>query len=228
LSVENGDTQLDPRDQKKYYFSETAIRRFVVWSTRNIFHTIGVLKVTGAANFPTDGPVVLAANHMSIYDAFAIQFVVPRPIFYMAKSGLFRNPLMDIILRQLGGFPVQRGVGDKWALSHAQRILEHELVLGIFPEGTRTRRGGLHTAKTGAARLAIGANCPLVPLALDGTHKLFNDFPQRTSVSIKIAPPIQPVPHDNALALTDKLMFSIADMLHPELRGVYAERPPGF
>jgi 1-acyl-sn-glycerol-3-phosphate acyltransferase len=135
---------------------------------------------------------------------------------------------MDWLLRQLGGFPVYRGERDQWAIRHAQKVLGRGRVLGIFPEGKRSKGKGLHAAKTGAAHLARGANCPIVPVAVHGTHLIARRFPRRSQVFIHIGKPIYPQEDESPLELIDRIMFSLADMLPAELRGIYASRPPGF
>jgi 1-acyl-sn-glycerol-3-phosphate acyltransferase len=146
----------------------------------------------------------------------------------MAKAELHRNPLLDTLLRPLGSFPVERGTGDEWAFQHAQRVLEHGQVLGIFPEGKRNKGLGLHPAKTGAARMALAAHCPILPLAVDGTQRMFHRFPRRTRVRVTLGAPLYPQPGETVLALTDRMMFSLAGMLPPKQRGVYAQHPQGF
>ena len=106
--------------------------------------------------------------------------------------------------------------------------MDHNQVLGIFPEGTRTRGRGLRAAKTGAARFAIQANCPIVPMAIEGSQRVFKSFPRRTTIYVSIGEPIYPQPNEGALALTDRMMFAIAAMLPKELKGVYAVAPTGF
>ncbi len=218
----------DPRDLKTYYFHMTPIRRVVTPILDGLFHFIAITDVKGVGNLPSSGPVVVAANHLTNYDVFPLQFVLPRPIFYMAKEELFRNSFMDWLLRQLGGFPVYRGAKDEWAMNHARRVLENGQVLGIFPEGTRSYGQGLGPAKTGAARLALEMSCPIVPVALHGPQYLFRHFPRRTKIKLTIGAPIQPEADETALSLTDRLMFAMADMLPPEARGIYRYRPPGF
>jgi 1-acyl-sn-glycerol-3-phosphate acyltransferase len=146
----------------------------------------------------------------------------------MGKEELFRNPAMDVLLRHLGGFPVHRGGGDEWALMHAEKLLQHGQMLGMFPEGTRSRGKGLRLAKTGVARLALAMNCPVVPMALHGPQYMFARFPHRTHIRISIGEPIHPQPRETPVGLTDRMMFTLAEMLPPELRGVYRFRPPGF
>jgi 1-acyl-sn-glycerol-3-phosphate acyltransferase len=218
----------DPRDRKKYYIEMTLTRRVVTPLAQALFSIMGELHCSGVENLPETGSVVLAANHLTNFDVFPMQFVLPRLIFYMGKAELFQNPFLDALLRRLGGFPVYRGARDEWALRQARRVLEQGQVLGIFPEGRRSKGRGLGPGKTGAAKLAIEMGCPIVPLAVTGTHTLFIRFPQRTDVTISLGKPIYTDSHDSPLGLTERVMFAIADLLPPELRGVYTHRDRGF
>jgi 1-acyl-sn-glycerol-3-phosphate acyltransferase len=107
-------------------------------------------------------------------------------------------------------------------------VLEKGQVLGIFPEGTRSKDHSLRTAKTGAARLALAAGCPLVPLALTGTQHIFQQGWKRAAVHVEVGKPLYPGADDSSLELTDRLMFAIAAILPPKMRGAYAEHPKGF
>jgi 1-acyl-sn-glycerol-3-phosphate acyltransferase len=214
----------DPREKKRYYIEMTALRWFITESVRAIFHLISTRQVSGVENLPESGPVVLAANHMTNFDVFPMQFALPRPIFFMGKEELFRNPALDYVLRQLGGFPVYRGAGDEWAIRHAEKVLARGQVLGIFPEGKRNKGSGLRPAKTGAARLAIGAGCPVVPMAVHGTQYMLHRFPTRTPLTLKVGAPLYPLPEEDPVELTERIMLSLAEMLPPESRGEYRKR----
>ena len=218
----------DPRLEKHYYLEDTPIRRILVALVRGFFSLVATLEVQGVGNIPTTGPAVLAANHLTNYDVFPMQFAIPRPIFFMGKAELFRNPALDAVLRRLGGFPVVRGAQDKWAVNHALRILDQGQMLGIFPEGRRSLGHGLHAAKTGAARLALNRQAPIVPVGVIGTDQMFKRFPRRTRITILVGQPIYPQPGGSPLELTDQMMYGLADLLPPGLRGVYAQRSAGF
>ena len=220
--------EMDPRDKKKFYFTDTPQRRALVALARALFKLVMTMNVTGLENFPRQGPVVLAANHVTNFDVFPMQFALPRPIFFMGKAELFKNPLLDVFLRNLSGFPVNRGEKDLWAMRHAAKVLQHGQTLGMFPEGTRSKGKGLTVAKTGAARLALDAKCPIVPMAVVGSDQFFNRFPHRTQVQIIVLPPLMPRPGENSLVLTDRLMFTLAQALPEEMRGAYTEMPKGF
>jgi len=218
----------DPRDKKKFYLADTPQRRALIRIARTLFLPIMKYEVTGLEHFPREGAVIVAANHVTNFDVFPMQFSLPRVIFFMGKAELFRNPIMDLLIRNLSGFPVQRGEKDQWAMDHALKILRHGQTLGMFPEGTRSRGGGLKVAKTGTAKLSIEADCPILPMAILGSDQFFKRFPHRARVHIQILPPISPEHGESPLALTDRLMFTLAQALPMEMRGVYAETPEGF
>jgi 1-acyl-sn-glycerol-3-phosphate acyltransferase len=220
--------QADPRDKKKYYYTDTPQRRALIAVLRSLFKVMMKMEVAGLENFPSQGPVLLAANHVTNFDVFPMQFALPRPIFFMGKAELFKNPILDVFLRNLSGFPVNRGEKDQWAMRHAAKVLKHGQTLGMFPEGKRSKGKGLAVAKTGVARLALEANCPIVLVAVTGSDQFFKRFPHRTRVQIKLLPPLSPKPGETPLALTDRLMFTLAQSLPEDMRGVYAEMPEGF
>jgi 1-acyl-sn-glycerol-3-phosphate acyltransferase len=218
----------DPRDRKKFYFADTPQRRVLVAFARTLFSLIMEMDIRGLEHFPEAGAVVIAANHVTNFDVFPLQFALPRPVFFMAKAELFKFPLMDVLIRNLSAFPVNRGEKDEWAMRHAAKVLGHGLPLGMFPEGKRSKGRGLAVAKTGTARLAIEAHCPILPVAVTGSDIFFKRFPRRTPVKITVLPVLMPNPGESPLALTDRLMFTLAQALPEDMRGVYAEMPEGF
>jgi len=220
--------EIDPRDRKRFTFHATLFRKIFVATLRQFFRLIMKMNVQGLEHLPLDGPAVIACNHVTNFDVFPMQLSLPRPIFYMAKAELFKFPLMDVALRDLGAFPVYRGEKDGWAMQHAHKVLDHGQLLGMFPEGTRNKGRGLGLAKTGTARLAIDTNSPIVPMVVVGTDMFFKRFPHRADVTVKLLPPLLPTPGDTPLSLTDRLMFTMAAALPEDMRGVYAEIPKGF
>ena len=228
MANENPFGASDPRDKKTYYLVVTPFRRFLIGGLRKLLALTATWQAQGVENFPISGPVALAANHLTNFDVFLLQFITPRPIYFMGKEELFRNPFMDWGLRQLGGFPVYRGAHDEWAFRYAQRVLEKGLVLGIFPEGTRNKGEGLRPAKTGIARLAQAADCPIVPIAIHGTQYLFKRRPRRAEIHLTVGRPLYSEPGETHLSLTERTMFALAEMLPVEARGAYRYHPAGF
>lgn len=221
-------TEADPRDGKRFYFHATPLRKLMVAFVRALFIPLMDMQVHGLENFPREGAVIVACNHVTNFDIFPMQFSLPRPIFYMGKEQLFRNPVTDALFRNMGAFPVGRDKKDQWAYNHAVKVLTHQQTLGMFPEGTRSRGLGLRVARTGVARLSIQTNSPILPMAIVGSDKFFKHFPRRTRVTVNLLPSILPNPGETPIALTDRVMFSLAAALPPEMRGVYADMPKGF
>jgi 1-acyl-sn-glycerol-3-phosphate acyltransferase len=218
----------DLRERKRFYFHATPLRRFSVFLITWFFRPFMEMRVFGLEHFPREGAVIVAANHVTNFDVFPMQIALPRPIFYMGKAELFKLPVVEALFRNLGAFPVYRGEKDQWALRHARRVLAHGQTLGMFPEGTRSKGTGLAVAKTGSARLAIEAHCPIVPMAIIGSDRFFRSFLRRAPVKIQLLPPLLPGAYETPLALTERLMFSLAAALPSDMRGVYSDSPKGF
>jgi 1-acyl-sn-glycerol-3-phosphate acyltransferase len=218
----------DPREKENFALETTPFRIGLVATLTWAFKLLMDLKIEGLENLPKNEAVIVAANHVTNFDVFPMQISLPRPIFYMAKSSLFKNPIVALALRNVGAFPVHRGGKDEWALDHARKVLDHAQTLGMFPEGTRSRGKGLGLAKTGTARLAIEKQVRVIPMAIIGSDKFFREFPKRNPVRVKLCPPLYPALGEDALAFTDRIMFSLAENLPKEMRGVYADIPKGF
>jgi 1-acyl-sn-glycerol-3-phosphate acyltransferase len=181
------------------------------------------IQVEGLEQLPDRGPFVLAANHRSFMDSIFLALVIPRPITFIAKAEYFDRWQTAWIFRACGQIPLRRGVGSAAgrALTAARDVLAGDGVVGIYPEGTRSRDGQLHRGNTGPARLALTSGAPIVPVGLVGTATVqapgeVLPRPFRT-VTVRIGAPqrladsghsgnTRPVLRD----ATDELMHSIA------------------
>lgn len=126
-------------------------------------------KLYGSDNIPRQGGIIVVSNHSSYWDPVAVGCALRRPIHYMAKAELFKNPLFAMLIRALKAFPVERGKSDRNAIRYAVNLLLAGEVVGIFPEGTRSKTGELQRAQLGAAMLAFKAGVPIVPVAISGS-----------------------------------------------------------
>jgi 1-acyl-sn-glycerol-3-phosphate acyltransferase len=172
------------------------------------------LTVRGAERVPSRGPVVMAANHESMWDIPLLVMASTRPIVFMAEEGVLGSPAASWFFTRLGSFPVRRGAGDLRAIRAALSVVRSDRVLGIYPEGTR-RRGALMPFRPGAAWLALVSGAPLVPAGITGTGDVVSKgrwFPRRAQVRIAFGEPIavarEPNPHkrlDQTPELTDRL-----------------------
>jgi len=214
-------TTFDLRDQQTFYLEPTPTRHVVLFLIHTVIPMLMDVKTTGLHHFPKQGGVILAANHLTNFDVLTMQMVLERPLFFMAKKELF-TWYADAFYRHLGAFPVHRGERDVWALNYAKKVLQQGKVLGMFPEGRRSRDATLQRGRRGVARLALDTGTPIVPMALTGTNLAMKNIPQRAPVTIEFAPVIQPTTQHTPESLTHEVMQTIAGMLPEANRGVYA------
>jgi len=146
----------------------------VYWVTRAVLKPAILLyfrvRRLGREHIP-EGSLILAANHRSFLDPFVIGCCLPRPIYFVAKRELFRNPLIGWFLNCLGAFPVRRGESDEESVETALALLDRGQAIVIFPEGTRIRAGSLAKPKRGVGRLALESGAPVVPIAVTGSER---------------------------------------------------------
>src|SRR3954451_22820984 len=127
------------------------------------------LRRLGIEHVPGGG-VILASNHRSFLDPFAIGCRIPRPIYFVAKRELFKNPILGWLLNCLGAFPIKRGASDEESMDTALALLERGQAIVIFPEGTRISTGSLVRPKRGVGRLALQSGKPVVPIAVTNSE----------------------------------------------------------
>lgn len=204
------------------------------------FEFVGRYRMRGLDNIPKRGAFVISPNHVTNFDPLTTAYLVWRggrvPRF-LAKASLFRVPVMGALLRFTGQIPVERDGSGPDPLKAATRLLDEELAVIVYPEGTLTRdpdewpmRG-----KSGAVRLALQHDIPLVPMAHWGVQRILPRYGGKLSllprkdVEMLVGPPIDLTPWRGrasdpaALAeATTVLMDAIAALLG-ELRG---ETPP--
>ena len=189
------------------------------------------------AAIPREGPVIIAANHASNFDAVVLgAWLTPalgRRIHWLGKKELFAWPVVGWAARNGGVHPVDRGAADADAFRLARRILDEGHVLFVFPEGTRSADGALHEARDGVAVLALRTGAAIVPIGIAGSNGVWprgQKLPHpggRVTVKVgeafrlaDVLPPGTDRKTAKGLA-TDVIMRRIAALLPPAQRGVY-------
>lgn len=143
--------------------------RSLIWILTPIIRLVMGVRVIGQENLLPEGtPMVLCCNHISNWDpAFLLVAQPKRHIHFMAKAELFCNRLFTwFIGKQCGAFAVHRGTGDTDALATAKQLVREGKIMGIFPEGTRSRTGELLRAKSGTAVVVAGTGATVQPVAV--------------------------------------------------------------
>jgi len=127
------------------------------------------LRVQQVENVPAEGGVILAPNHFSHMDHWFIGVMLGRPVRFMAKSQLFRGRPVEAFLSHMGAFPIRRGHHDEEAFKTAFTILERGGCMLMYPEGGRSRTGGIAEPRPGVGRIALQSGVPVIPVAIHGS-----------------------------------------------------------
>ena len=186
-------------------------------------------QVRGKENIPVNGPLLVISNHLSLADPPLLNLVLDRPVRYMAKKQLFRFRVIGNFMRGLGSFPVHRGRPDRKAFRQAEQVLAEDLALVIFPEGTRSRSGGLQHAFPGPALIALRSGAPILPIGITGTERLERGLGllSRPRVTVNVGHPFHLPATASELTKTELINFMmehIAELLPAKYRGIYARQ----
>jgi len=194
----------------------TPFYRFCYLVLNGFFRPFGRLIVEGVENLPLQGGFILAGNHQSYWDPPVVGTGVPRQVYFMAKEELFKVPILKTMITAQQAFPVKRGSADRRAIARALELLSQGKVVGIFPEGGRSKDGELQEAESGVAFIALKAGVPVVPVALSNTKGFgYRHFkPVKMKIGKPILPPETPKFTKNDIeAMTGKIMASLTQML---------------
>jgi 1-acyl-sn-glycerol-3-phosphate acyltransferase len=196
----------------------------------------------GLGNIPAEGPVILASNHLSFSDSFFMPLMVPRPVYFLAKSDYFtgkgiKGRLTAAFFRGVRSVPIDRssGAAADPALKTALRILNEGKALGLYPEGTRSPDGRLYKGRTGIARIALESGVPVVPCVMVGTFELQPPgqvVPKIMRVGVRFGEPLDfsryrdmpDASHDRYIlrSITDEIMYALMDLSGQEYVDMYA------
>jgi 1-acyl-sn-glycerol-3-phosphate acyltransferase len=186
----------------------------------------GRLSVEGLETLPASGPLLIAGNHDSHWDPVmvGVAAVRRRQIQALAKAELWKVRGLGPILHGMGQIPIERGSGDRQALSRAIEELRAGACIGIFPEGTRSKGRELR-ARSGIGRLALEVPEAHVSLvAVEGTADL-SGFPRRPRIRVRFFDPAagQPRRDEDPAELSARLLAEIRALVPPI--APYRKRP---
>ncbi|MEU1841827.1 lysophospholipid acyltransferase family protein [Micromonospora chersina] len=196
--------------------------------------------VEGLEHIPATGGAIFAGNHLSVADELLLGTVVPRHLAFWAKSEYFngtgvKGAFSKFVLTGLGAIPVERA-GGRAALSAfdaAIPVLQAGDLVAVYPEGTRSPDGRLYRGRTGAARLAVAAGVPIIPVGVTGTDKAQPigtrvPRPGRAEITIRFGKPLdftgRSDDRTSLRAMTDELMAEIQKLTGQEYVPRYAPK----
>lgn len=204
--------------------------RFIHWA----YHKLMVVEQVGLENIPRTGGVLLATNHMSRLDA-PLLFIntVRKDVTALVADKYQKYPFFRWILNMAEVIWIDRSKADFSAFKAAIDYLRKGGILGIAPEGTRSKEGALIEAKTGVALLADKAGVPVIPVGISGTEGALRKIFTLRKPHVQAAygkpihlPPIRREFREEDLQRnTDEIMCQIAALLPAPYRGYYANHP---
>lgn len=208
--------------------------RFVRIVLRILLFFTAKITASGYENIPETGPFIPVVNHMSVMDTvLLLAFAPPLRRAYMAGEKWEKVPILGRLMTWTGAIFINRGEVDRAALKKIQAALDDGKVLGMAPEGTRSKNGQMARAKNGAAYLALRAGVPLLPVGVVNTNLYKANLKRlrRTPLEIHAGPPftlpeIGRRPRGKDLdAYSHFIMIHIAAQLPERHRGYYADSP---
>jgi 1-acyl-sn-glycerol-3-phosphate acyltransferase len=206
--------------------------RFVWVVTSALFRALCRVEIDGQSNVPEEGPLILASNHLHVFDPpLALAALPYRQITVLVAEKWGETWPASWLLKSMGAIFVHRGEVDREALRKCLVVLEQHGMLGLAPEGTRSRTGTMQRGKPGIAYLATKANVPILPMGISGQNRIFAEWKRlrRPRIEVRIGQPflLQPVQGRNKSvqlqARSDEVMRRIADLVSEDLRGVYTD-----
>lgn len=210
------------------------LRRILQIIVRVLLALLARIRVQGLENIPAEGGAILATNHLSRLDSPVLFALIHREDLTGLVADTYQKSwFFRWLVNAVHGIWINREEADVHALRAARDYLQSGGLLGIAPEGTRSRSGALMKAKTGVAYLADKAGVPIIPIAIYGTEKVFRELSRfrKPVVNVCIGKPfvLPPLERTNRSAAlqqnTDEIMCRIAAMLPAEYRGAYADHP---
>ena len=176
-------------------------------------------RTIGVSNLPKAGGVIVVSNHGSHLDPPILGHALGRPVAFMAKSELFKVPILSFIISACGAYSVKRGAGDREAIRNASSRLSEGWATGVFLDGTRQENGRVNAPKSGAALLAARTGSPILPVAIVNSHRAFPKgslLPRFVSIHLRVGEVIHPPKtrkRQDLASTTKKIQISINTML---------------
>jgi 1-acyl-sn-glycerol-3-phosphate acyltransferase len=195
--------------------------------------------IRGKHHVPKTGGAILASNHLSFSDSIFLPLKVSRPVTFLAKSDYFtgkglKGALTRWFFKATGQLPIDRsgGKASEDSLNTGLGVLERGLLLGIYPEGTRSPNGKLYRGRTGIARMALESGVPVIPVAMIDTEKvqaIGQSLPRVRRVGVVMGEPLDfsrfaGMEGERAVlrAVTDRIVYEVMRLSGQEYEDVYA------
>jgi 1-acyl-sn-glycerol-3-phosphate acyltransferase len=199
------------------YFTRVALFLFTRW------------RVLGREHIPKEGPLLVAANHLSLADPPIMGLSINRQAMFLAKEELFQSRISRYFVQNYGSFPIRRGGMNREALRFAEQWFGRGKAMIVFPEGRRSMEAQMLDAFSGPAFIAVRNRVPILPVGISGTEKITGAtwWLRRPEITVNIGRPFHLPPVNGKMTreqlaeFTRSIMAQIAGLLPEKYRGQY-------
>lgn len=166
-------------------------------------------KIYNKELIPKEGPIIIAGNHMHLFDQNLVIISTKRMVHYMAKIEYFQDKRKAWFFKMAGCIPVNRKIKDEDAKSYAMEVLNNKQALGIFPEGTRNKTEDfLLPFKFGVVSMAQKSGASIIPFAITGKYKVW----QKNNLNIRFGKPFKVPKNMDLKEANDKLFEAVSNL----------------
>lgn len=210
------------------------LNKYGLGVVRRSLHRFWKFQIEGVENIPLTGGAIIAPNHLSFCDSLFVPAALPRRVWAIGKGEYMDSWKTKHLFPAMGMIPIDRSGGEAAmdALDTAAKVIDSGKLFMLYPEGTRSRSGSLHKGRTGAARLAIRCDVPIVPIGHEGTIDVQPPdsvmLKRGKRVVVRIGKPIHPRDFGGltgpglARSITDAVMYEISQLSGQSYTNTYA------
>ncbi len=209
--------------------------RLINWFLRLVFRAVCRINVEELKKVPNNGPLIIVGNHINFLEAPVLIPHIDNPgIIGIAKKESWNNPLLKFLFDQWGVIPIDRDEIDREAFRQMLEVLSQGKILVIFPEGTRSKDGQMLPGKPGVVTLVLKSGATIMPVGFHGYENFWENLKRlrRTDFHIRVGTPFRinmngDSPSRGARqAVTDEIMYKVAELLPERYRGHYQFEGP--
>lgn len=204
---------------------------------RGFFRVTCRINLKELEKIPQEGPLLMLVNHTYVLDGPMLYvFLQPRNLLAMAKKELWDNRFLAWVMNSWRSIPVDRGNMGRETMEACLKVLDRKEILGMAPEGTRSKDETLQQGKSGIAFIAHKKDAPMIPVVILGFSNFSKNIKRlrRTPITIAVGEPFEIIQKGGRVdaatrdALMDEIMLRMAKLMPEQKRGFYQGRPLEF
>ena len=204
--------------------------RLINWFLRIVFRAVCRIDSEEIKKIPANGPLIVVGNHINFLEAPVLLPHVDNPaVIGVAKKESWGNPLLKFLFDHWGVIPIDRDAVDREAFRRSLAALNQGKILVIFPEGTRSKDGQLLPGKPGVVTIVMRSGVSILPVGFHGYENFWKNLKRlrATDFHITLGTPFhihlngEAPSRDVRQAVTDEIMYKIAELLPERYRGYY-------